>query len=485
MAAWMCIALLLAVLSGLAQARKHPPAVRIIPAISLSNSALPRTDPMILLVTALLLSQDPTPRQPDREPTQQWPAWRGPLGTGEAPESDPPIDWSEDNNLLWKTALPGLGHSTPVIWGNRLFLTWATPFGEQVAPAPETDPGAHNNPPVVQAHRFEVAAFERLTGALLWQVAVHTELPHERSHETGSFASASPVTDGERLFAFFGSRGLYCLDLDGVVYWSKQLGQMRTKHHHGEGSSPVLYRDALVVNWDHEEESFVLCLDKSTGEERWRVSRDEATSWATPIVVEVDGKAQVVISGTKRIRGYDLASGMEVWNSPGMAHNVVATPVYGDGILVAASSYEKQAMIGLRLAGAKGALAETDKLLWYRRRRTPYVPSPLLADGWIHTLNHNQGLFFSVDIQTGTSDSALRLDHLGDIFASPIAAGGRIYICDRSGMTAVLSQSQPHKVLAWNQLADAFSASPIAVGQHLYLRGERFLYCLQHLTQKK
>lgn len=432
-------------------------------------------------IGAMLFQQEPATHSPapPNQADAHWPSWRGPLGTGVAPHAKPPTEWSEEHNVRWKVALPGLGHSTPVVWGERLFLTWALPIGEQVDPAPETAPGAHDNPPVVRARRFEIAAYARTDGKLLWRRALHEELPHERTHSTGSFASASPVTDGEHLFAFFGSRGLFCLDLDGYVIWEKQLGQMLTKHHHGEGSTPALHGDAIVINWDHEQESFTVCLDKATGEERWRVQRDEVTSWSSPIIAVVDGKPQAIISATGRIRGYDLADGKQLWNCPGMAHNVVATPVYGDGILMAGSSYEKQALIGLRLAGARGSLPDTKHFLWYRRRGAPYVPSPLLLNGWLYLLNHNQGFLSRIRAESGDEpERPLRLAHLDTVFASPMAADGRIYIADRSGLTVVLAHEDPPRILAWNSLDDGFSASPVAVEDQLFLRGEHFLYCL-------
>jgi outer membrane protein assembly factor BamB len=180
------------------------------------------------------------------------------------------------------------------------------------------------------------------------------ELPHEAGHFTGSLASNSPITDGERLFAFFGSRGLYCFDFDGKLQWQSSFGQMQTKHAHGEGSTPALHGDTVVVNWDHEGRSFVTALDKRTGRERWKVDRDEATSWASPIVVEHGGKPQVIISGTKRTRGYDLESGRVLWECGGLSSNIVASPVAADGMVFAGSSYEIQSMLAIRLEGASG-----------------------------------------------------------------------------------------------------------------------------------
>src|SRR5204862_6559342 len=174
-------------------------------------------------------------------------------------------------------------------------------------------PGAHDNNATTYNHEFAVLAVSRKTGKVLWQQTVHKAAPNEAGHYTASLASASPITDGEHVFAFFGSYGLYCLDFDGKLIWKKDLGEMHTKHGHGEGSSPALHGDTLVVNWDHEEQSFVVALDKHTSQQRWRVARAEDTSWATPIVVEYGGKAQVIVPGTNRLRGYDLAGGAVLW----------------------------------------------------------------------------------------------------------------------------------------------------------------------------
>ena len=305
------------------------------------------------------------------------------------------------------------------------------------------------------------------------------ELPHEGGHDTGSYASASPVTDGEHVFAFFGSSGLFCLDLDGNVFWEADLGDMQTKHGHGEGASPVLFGETLVVNWDHEGDSFIVALDKRTGEERWRAGRDEVTSWATPIVVESGSRAQVVVSGTERIRGYDLATGKVLWSCGGLSHNVVASPVFEDGVLYAASSYEKQAMIAVRIDGAEGDVSLTDRVLWYRRKNTPYVPSPLLVGDSLYILHHYQGVLAHIDKHTGKEvHRSRRLQGIDHVYASPVAAAGRVYITDLDGTTIVLAHGDDPQVLAVNQLDDSFSASAVPVDGELFLRGDRFLYCI-------
>jgi outer membrane protein assembly factor BamB len=325
-----------------------------------------------------------------------------------------------------------------------------------------------------------VLAVSREDGRILWSKTVREEFPHEGGHETGSLASNSPVTDGELLFAFFGSRGLYCFDLNGGLKWQKDLGRMHTLHAHGEGSSPVVYGDMLILNWDHETNSFLYAFEKRTGKERWKVARDDKTSWSTPLVVEHAGKPQVVISATKRVRGYELATGRLIWECAGLSRNVVSSPVAGLGMVFAANSYDWQAMLAIRLAGAKGDITETDRVAWKLNRSTPYVSSPLLFDDTLYFLRHNQNILSRLEPTTGKPrGEPLRLDGIRDfIFASPVGAAGRIYVTGRDGVTVVLRHDAGNAALAVNRLDDIFSASPALVDRELYLRGERFLYCV-------
>ena len=435
---------------------------------------------LFLLFHSGLRVGDPT------DAAHNWPQFRGPLGTGEAPHADPPLEWSEEKNVKWKTALPGLGHSSPVVWGDRVFVTAAVPFGEKLEPRYTDSPGAHDNLPVTQRQKFVVVAIDRKTGKIVWEKVVHEALPRDQGHFTASLASASPVTDGEHLFAQFGSYGLYCLDFDGNVVWKKMLGEMRTKHGHGEGASPALHGDVIAVNWDHEGDSFVVALDKRTGKEKWKVAREEDTSWCSPIIVDMalleassGTGAQLIVPGTNRLRGYDLATGKVVWECGGLSSNIVATPVAADGMLFAGSSYEKRALLAIHLAGAAGDITETKHVAWLRSRGTPYVPSPLYHDGVLYFLTHYQGILTGVDAETGADQpGAFRLPGLRDIYASPIAAAGRIYVTDRDGVTLVLRPGDKPEPLALNRLNDTFSATAAAVGKELFLRGERYLYCI-------
>jgi outer membrane protein assembly factor BamB len=411
---------------------------------------------------------------------RNWGQWRGPLANGVAPRADPPREWSETRNVRWKAPLPGNGHASPIVWGDRVFVLAAVPVGAPQKPVYDRAPGTHDNLPVTHRHAFVALAFDRARGTVAWQQTLREEFPHEGGHQTGSLASNSPTTDGESVYAFFGSRGLYCLGLDGRVKWEKDFGRMQTLHAHGEGSSPVLSGDTLIVCWDHEAGSFLYALDKHTGALRWKVDRDESTAWATPIVVEHEGRLQVVTSATKRVRGYALADGALLWECGGLTDNVVASPVFGQGLVVAGNSYYRQAMFAVRLAGARGDVTSTDRVVWRLNRLTPYVSSPLWYDDTLYFLRHNQNVLSRLDPLTGRPrGEPLRLEAIRDfLFASPVGAAGRIYVTGRDGTTVVLRHDRENGVLAVNTLDDTFSASPALVDREFFLRGERSLYCL-------
>jgi outer membrane protein assembly factor BamB len=414
--------------------------------------------------------------------TANWPQWRGPLATGEAPAANPPLVWNEADgtNVRWKTAIPGRGHSTPVVWGDRIFLTTAIPFGDPLPARPSTAPGNHDNLPVTHRHKFVALAVSRSSGKILWQKTLREALPREQGHYTASLASNSAVTDGEHVFVFFGSFGLYCLDAAGELVWKADFGPMQSLHGHGEGSSPALYENTLIVNWDHEGKSFIVALDKRTGDEKWRIERKEVTSWASPIIVEHEGKPQVIVSGTSRVRGYDLDTGKVIWECGGLSSNIVASPVSDGKMVFAGSSYDKRALVAIRLDGAAGDITGTDRVAWSRFRGTPYVPSPLLYDGGLYFLTHYQGILSRVDAETGQDrPGSIRLDGIENVYASPVAAAGRIYITDLNGTTVVVQSGVVPRVLTKNRLSEAVSASAAIVGSQLFLRGENHLYCLE------
>ena len=415
-----------------------------------------------------------------------WPHWRGPDVNGIALHGDPPVKWSESENVKWKTEIPGKGYATPVIWGNRIFLLAAVATEKRVE-LPATKEKAEGRrprrgPPSVKTdrvHQFMILAINRQTGKPVWQKTLREELPHERTHADGSWASSSPVTDGERVYAFFGSRGLHCLDLDGKLHWQKDFGKMSIKRQFGEGSSPTLYRDQIIINWDHEGQSFITALNKTTGAEIWKVDRDERTSWSTPIVVEADGKAQIILSATNRVRGYDPATGKVLWECGGMTGNVIPVPLYANGIVYVASGFRGNALLAIRLAGAKGDITGSEAVVWKYDRHAAYTPSPILLGGCFYLLRGNKGFLSSLDAATGKEHYVnQKLEGIGTVYASLVGVPDRLYVVGKNGTVFVMQQGPEQTVLTTNVLQDSFTASPAIVGKELYLRGHRHLYCL-------
>jgi len=408
-----------------------------------------------------------------------WPQWRGPLGTGVAPDATPPLEWNPEKNVLWKSKIEGEGHATPVVSDGIIFLTTSVPIGDPITPRSSGRPGAHDNRKVTSAYQFQAWAINSKDGSVLWRRNLAEAIPVEGGHNTASLASASPVTDGERFYAFFGSHGLYCLNREGDLLWKKQLGTMHTKHGHGEGASPALYDQTLVVNWDHEEESFLVALDKTNGKEKWRVARNEVTSWSTPLITSVDGDPQVIVCGTAKVRGYRLLNGEVIWECGGMSANIVATPVVGNGVLYVGSSYEKRILMAIRLSGSRGDISDTAKVLWTRTRGTPYVPSPLLYHGALYFLTHYQNVLTRVEAETGNdAPGAFRLGPLSNIYASPVAANGHIYITDLDGKTLVMTDTDIPRAIAINPIGESVSASLVIDGSVILIRGNQHLYCV-------
>jgi outer membrane protein assembly factor BamB len=408
-----------------------------------------------------------------------WPQWRGPLSTGEAPQGNPPVRWGERTNVRWKVDVPGLGHATPVIWGDRVFLQTAVPAaggdsGQRGAVARLWGALGQDG-----AYRYEVLALSRATGRVLWRRTARTETPHEGRHQDGSWASGSPVTDGEHVFAFFGSRGLYSYDMDGALRWQKDLGDMHIRYGFGEGSSPALHGNRLVVQWDHEGRSFIVVLDTRTGRELWRADRDEGTSWATPLVVEHRGRAQVITSSIRRVRSYDLETGMLLWETRGMTANPIPSPVAADGMVYVTGGFRESILQAVSLDTARGDAARSKAIRWEYQQDTPYVPSPLLYQGALYFVKSNQNILTALDARTGTPIYARqRLEGLTGVYASPVAAQGRVYVVGRNGATLVLRHGRTFEAIATNVLDDRFDASPAIAGAELYLRGHESLYCI-------
>jgi outer membrane protein assembly factor BamB len=410
---------------------------------------------------------------------EYWPQWRGPINTGAAVNSNPPVEFSESRNLKWKIAIPGKGHATPVVWENKIIVQTAVATNE-VSPqaSGNTGEGSRMAPNQTdKVHEFRVLLVDRTNGNIIWNKMVTREWPQENTHDLGSWASNSPCTDGEKIYAYFGSRGIYCLDFDGNILWQRDFGQMKKHMSFGEGSSPFLYRDKLFILWDHEGDSYLYALNKNTGETDWQVPRDVNTSWSTPLVVEVNGQAQVITAATNLVKAYDYTTGEEIWHSTGLTRNVIPNPVYSDGILYAMSGFRGSAMQAIDISKAKGDITGTDAILWTYNQETPYTPQPVLMEGKLYFLRVNNGFLSCIDAKTGQPHyTKQNLDGISTLYSSPTGAGNRIYIAAK-GIVLVIKGGENFEVLASNTLDDNFHASPVAVENDLILRGFNSLYC--------
>ena len=404
-----------------------------------------------------------------------WPQWRGPYATGVSRTADPPVEWSETKNIRWKVELPGRGSGTPVIWGDRLFVLSAVPAVENGAASHEPRGGSARVP-----HKFVVMALDRKTGKTVWERVAREHTPHEGSHpQWGTWASSSAMTDGEHVYAFFDSFGLYAYDMTGKLLWEKDLGDKKMRQEFGEGQTPVLYGNKIVVQWDHQAGSFITALDKMTGAELWRTARQEIDSWGTPLVVDVGGKPQVVATAMNKVYGYDLETGNIVWEGPGLTMNPIPSAVYEDGIAILMSGFRGNQLRAIKLADARGDISTTNAQVWSLGQDTPYVPSPLLYDGIVYFLKSNSGILSAYDAKTGKPHYALqRLDGVPNVFASPVGAKGRVYFPGQEGTTLVIKHGPSYEVLAKNVLDDGFNASPALVDNEIYLRGFKNLYSI-------
>jgi outer membrane protein assembly factor BamB len=434
--------------------------------------------------TALALAYSPSPdvAELDAQRNENWPHWRGPGANGVAPHGDPPLKWSESQNVSWKVEIPGHGVSTPIIWNQQVFVLTATDTGRVVPGAvkPEDQP---DRPFGIKfpntRYRYVVLCLDRATGKTLWERTATEDLPHEGHHGDSSFASASPVTDGRRLYVSFGSRGVFCYDLTGELQWHRPIDAVQTRLSFGEASSPVVHGDSLVLNRDNEGHSQLLVLDARTGAERWKAERDEVSAWATPLVVDYQGRTQIITNASKRVRSYDLETGKVLWECGGQVSNVTPSPVRFGDLVLCMSGYKGSIAMALPL-DASGDITDSNRIAWRHDRDTPYVPSPLLYDDVLYFNKVNNGVLTALNAATGKPVlEATRLPDLNNIYASPVGAAGRVYVVGRDGTTLVLRHGPKLEPLATNRLEDPIDASPAIAGKQLFLRGRKFLYCLE------
>jgi outer membrane protein assembly factor BamB len=433
-----------------------------------------------------------------------WHQWRGPNASGVATHGDPPVHWDESTNIKWKVEIPGKGSATPVVWEDRIFILTAIDTGlqsviqekviQENAPTEQVQPktltpsesqtersrgfGRRMTRQVSTIYEFVILCLDKQTGAVRWKQVANQEVPHEGGHLTNTYASASPTTDGKYLYVSFGSRGIYCYSLDGELIWKRDLGDMQTRRGFGEGASPVVHGDRLIVNWDHEGDSFITCLDATTGADRWKTERDEVTTWATPLIVKHGMLMQVITNGTIRSRGYNLESGKQIWECGGQATNPIASPVVHDGLVFCMTGHHGYALNAIPL-DATGDITGTDEIVWTRDRGTSYIASPLLYNGLLYFTKSRTGILSCVEAQTGKEVyTDKRLLGIETIYASLASAGGKIFIVGRDGTTVVVKSGPNFTVLATNRLDEGIDASPVIVGDKLFLRSSQHLYCI-------
>lgn len=397
-----------------------------------------------------------------------WPAWRGPEGTGVAHESKLPLRWSTNENIRWRTPLPERGNSTPIVWKDSVFVTQAMENG----------------------NRRTLMCFDRKTGKQRWQKGVaYSE--KEITHETNPQCSASPVTDGERIIASYGSAGLYCYDLEGKELWHRDLG----KQHHiwGNGASPILYKDLCILNFGPGERTFLIALDKKTGKTVWQIDEPgghsgEPTpgesskppwigSWSTPVIIKENGSDRLIMTFPKRVASLDPKTGKEIWTCSGLNPLVYTSPLYDDGIVVAMGGFSGSA-IAVR-TGGKGDVTETHRL-WQHPRAKQRIGSGVIHDGHVYILNEPP-IAECYDLKTGKLVSDQRLKGprpKGETWSSMIVAGDKLYVINQSGDTFVLKADPKMETLAVNSLGEFTNGSLAPSDGEIFIRTHKNLWCV-------
>ena len=418
-----------------------------------------------------------------------WPQFRGADGTAVAPD-DPqlPETWSATDNIAWTTAIPGRGWSSPIVWGDRVFVTSVASDQDYEGPKPglwlpQTGPYVEGKPPP-GIHSWRVFCLNLLNGEILWQRTAHDGLAPSPKHPKNTFASATPVTDGERVYALFGNLGLFAYDFEGLLVWSRELGSQTQQGHVGAGSSPTLLDDQLLVMQDNDDESYLASFDTKTGSENWRVARGEDSGFSTPVVWQNDLRTEIVTAGKNQVRSYD-SSGKLLWFFSGRMTDVtVPTPVPGNGIIYVSSGYvgDNHRPVYAVLPGAEGDITlrpnqrANEYIRWYQPRVASYQPSPLLYRGIYYTL-HDRGFFTAHNARTGrTVYDRVRIETGATFAASPWAYNGKIFALSENGDTYVIEAGPEYRLIGKNPIGEMALASPAVAGETLIVRTVSHLY---------
>ena len=421
--------------------------------------------------------------------SDNWPEFRGPDRTAVVPDNPRlPETWNATDNVAWRTEVPGRGWSSPIIWGDRVFVTAVSTGADYEGPKPglwlpETGFYIEGEPPPGR-HTWLVFCLDLKTGEIVWQRTAHEGPAPSPKHPKNSFASATPVTDGERVYVIFGNLGIFAYDFDGSLRWSRELSSRTNQGHVGTGSSPALLDDQLIVMHDNDDDSYVAAFDTATGQENWRVPRDEGGGFSTPLVWQNDLRTEIVTSGKNRVRSYD-PSGNLLWFFSGRMTNVtVPTPVPGDGIVYVSSGYvgNNHRPVYAVLPGAEGDISlrpnqrANEYVRWYQPRVASYHPSPVLYQGIYYTL-HDRGFFTAHDARTGRAVyDRVRIETGATFTASPWAYNGKIFALSENGDTYVIEAGPEYRLIGKNTIGEMTLASPAIAGETLVLRTLTHLY---------
>lgn len=414
-----------------------------------------------------------------------WPQWRGPDGSGVSQETNLPSEWSPTKNIKWKTAIDGRAHSSPIVWGNKVFLTTAVE-GDVVPGAKAVKHFLEEgkeflHPDSVGAdrqHTFKVLCLDRDSGKILWQATAWQGTPYDNRHRKSSYAASTPTTDGKLVYAFFGTEGLYAYDFNGKLKWKAQLGNLGTVGM-GTGTSPILFNNLVIVQCDEEngEASFMVAVDKKTGKEVWKTPRKVQVSWSTPLLVRTSTRAELIASGTEAVIAYDPATGKELWRHKGVESNAVPSPVASSEMVFLVAGYPKKIAMALSL-GQTGDLTGTSSERWTYDKGTAYVPSPILYGDYLY-LTTDRGILSCLDAKTGEVQyEGGRIPIPATFTASPVAFGGKLLMTSEDGDTFIIKAGPKHEVIGTNSVGEPVYASPAIADGHIFIRGEKNLYCI-------
>ncbi|MGD0655506.1 MAG: PQQ-binding-like beta-propeller repeat protein [Thermoguttaceae bacterium] len=414
-----------------------------------------------------------------------WPQFRGTGARGIAAGANLPDQWSDTENVAWKTDIPGLGWSSPIVWGNRVFLTTAVSAGKVEPPKKGFYIGSRGQDS--EELEWKVICLDLASGKVLWDRTVHNGKPFGPIHQKNSYASETPATDGRCVYVYFSNVGMFCLDFEGNTLWSETIAPHPTRMNWGGAASPVLYKDRLYILNDNEEDSYILALDKRTGNEAWRTKRDEKSNWSTPYIWENEKRTEIITPGTGKTRSYDL-DGKMLWWFTGMSGITIATPYSEGNLLFVSSGFtmdKKRPLYAIRPGAAddislKDDETENSSVVWCNRTGAPYNPTTLLYDKVLYVLLDN-GRLSALDPQTGKPFyDREKLPPGANFTSSPWACNDRVFCLNEDGVTFTVRAGEKFEVLQTNKLADddMTLASPAISGDRLLIRTAARIYCI-------